>query len=649
MKEGFFMKKIIQTLLVLTSGSLLFSCALPAASNKSESIDDSGNIEDTSSSNQSDTSKDNGTSSSGEEEDISMSFSNAYSFLMNKGKENERDFASSETKIEKERKNDFITSIETKNKIYSDDTSSLEQKTTKEDSKNNTRSEESASGRSLYQIDKIETGELNEDNKPIVGEYPMYYYAFLSSNESNSYVAKKFVVDTEKEANSGGLATGEYVLASEKSYESSLKLSEDLASYLATLITSQYVIQTGVTSFNGVEKENGIEYAMELSYSYDGDLGNDTITMKEECNFLVSENRLIEYKYQTTLTDSAEGEDPYIKIISKEGKITYGEKENSYTGSLNPNDYFLTEIDEIGIVDGYGNEVDKNNISKKLYYVFAKPLSYLPKNAIGVSKEVLTPISSSNENAIAITNETMEIKGEGKTTITLTYFGKNEENIWQNKTKTIDLIVERPKGNGIYIQTDPVPNNIIGLGKEITFDVDVLPLEAIQDIEASSSDSKIISVTWNNGKATIKGEGLGEATITFFIKSNTAISKSITLKCQEAIDQDWFNSNVLNHTFKVEKTSFTLKLTFLENGSGQVEQVIKSNLKPYNDTFAYQLDNEGKLSLTNWSYDYGYSTDPNDNDNPVEKATIFKNEKGKVCIKIYRPNDYTYDTFERID
>mgnify|MGYP002521070728 CR=1 FL=1 len=644
------MKKIIQTLLVLTSGSLLFSCALPATSNESESINSSGNIEDTSSSNQSDTSKDSGTSSSGEQEEISMSFSNAYSLLMNKARENERDFASSETKIEKERKNDFITTVETKNKIYSDETSSLEQKTTKEDSKNNTKTEESASGRSLYQIDKIETGELNEENKPIVGEYPMYYFAFLSSNESNSYVAKKFVVDTEEEAKNGGLAAGEYVLASEKSYESSLKLSEDLASYLASLITSQYVIQTGITSFNGVEKENGIEYTMGLSYSYDGDLGNDTITMKEECTFLVSENRLIEYNYQTTLTDSAEGEDPYIKIISKEGKITYGEKENSYTGSLNPNDYFLTEIDEIGIVDGYGNEVDKNNISKKLYYVFAKPLSYLPKNAIGVSKEVLTPISSSNENAIAIANETMEIKGEGKTTITLTYFGKNEENIWQNKTKTIDLIVERPKGNGIYIQTDPVPNNIIGLGKEITFDVDVLPLEAIQDIEATSSDSKIISVTWNNGKATIKGEGLGEATITFFIKSNTAISKSITLKCQEAIDQDWFNSNVLNHTFKVEKTTYTLKLTFLENGNGQAKQVMKNNSDDFDDTFSYQLDNEGKLSLTNWSHDYGYSTDPNDYESEtVEKATIFINANGKICIKIYRPLAYTYDTFERID
>lgn len=646
------MKSFIKTLLTLSSGALLLSCGV-TSSNKDGSKDiDSENT------NSSDTSSNEDNSTSSKEDDsISLSFSNAYSFLINKGKENENDFASSETKIEIEKKNDYVTTTTTNNKIFADDTSYLEQKEIKVDEKNNTKKEESSFGRSLYQIDKIETGEYDKNNKPIVGDYPMYYFAFVSSNPSDSYVEKKFVVNSKEEATNGGLYDDEYVLKNEKSYESSLKLSEDLSNYIASLITSQYVVQTGISSFVGTEKENGIEYTMELSYSYDGDLGNDVITMNEECSFLVSENRLIEYKYQTTLTDEVKGDEPYVKIISKEGKITYGEKENAYTSNIDPNDYFLTEVNEIRIVDGYDNELDKDNLSKKNTYVFAKPISYLPENAIGVNKNVLTPISSTDENVISISSNVMEIKGEGKATITLNYFGKGNDDVWQNKTKTIDLVVERPKAESVYIQTDAIKNNVIGLGKEVTFDVDVIPLAAIQDIEAISSDNKIISVTWSEGKATIKGLSLGEATITFFSKSNPSVSKSMNLKCQEAIDQGWFNENVLNHTFKFDyygyytnTLEYTLKITFEENGKGKLEQEMANSSKVYNDTFDYALDEDGRLSLTNWSYNYGYSTDPNDYEDDVpEKATIFRNDNGTICIKIYKPSATTYNTFERID
>ena len=173
-------------------------------------------------------------------------------------------------------------------------------------------------------------------------------------------------------------------------------------------------------TFKDGSSPNYTSYVFDI-FSYNYEEEGDTITNGYEFSFtLDSEKRLT--NAETILYYTQErGEEVYKETTTNNYEIKYDTRKASSSSStlLNPSDYYLSEVNEVG---GYYN----NSLGKKVLldnlkelplnrYVWFEATSYKPEKAIDLK---LTPIATSNENVIEINSENVLTVGPGRATIT---------------------------------------------------------------------------------------------------------------------------------------------------------------------------------------------------------------------------------------
>lgn len=173
-------------------------------------------------------------------------------------------------------------------------------------------------------------------------------------------------------------------------------------------------------TFKDGSSPNYTSYVFDI-FSYNYDEEGDTITNGYEFSFtLDSEKRLT--SAETILYYTQERvEEVYKETTTNNYEIKYDSRKasSSSTTLLNPSDYYLSEVNEVG---GYYN----NSLGKKVLldnlkelplnrYVWFEATSYKPEKAIDLK---LIPIATSNENVIEINSENVLTVGPGRATIT---------------------------------------------------------------------------------------------------------------------------------------------------------------------------------------------------------------------------------------
>lgn len=628
------------TLLVLSS-LFLIACG-----------ENSSTINPDFSSSQEETSSSSESSSSSDVVD-SISFSSALNLALGDLRSNEGNFSSSVHAEKISNRDDQTITKEKLVMVTYNDSSSYGKTSIYKTDLVNSKEEylyDSIQHRVSYQKDKIKEDDGN------IGEYDMQYSVSLSSNfpSKDSSTSKKFVVASQEIADQNNLKEGTYVLEKDKGISASYDSSYKLALYISNNLLSNYASQTGVTSFSGVNTKDGTSYSTSLSYSVTED-GIETTT-KESCTFVVSSSRLVSYEYSTVVTDFVSETDKTVKTDSLSVRLYYSERQEVSSRALDPNSYFLNDVTSAKIVDTFGNELDATKINKDTNrYLRALPVTYTPTTAVDFNAQTLVPTSVLDTSIASIdsVNGILEPLKTGTTTVTFAYFGKDSDGVWDNKTITLDITIVGGEPTSLFIPSSAVENNIVPLGDTVTFEASLLPSGVNQDIEVTSSNPDIISASYDasSSKVSLTGLKIGQSNITIKSISHPELSKTLSLECQTKIDLDWFNENVVGHSFKYTYSSiygsYTRTLTFNENGKGTC---VEESDKTYTDTFDCAYVEDGKLSLTNWSSNAcGYSTDPDDyeSDTP-EKATMFIEDE-VVTISVYRPTHLDYHKFKRID
>lgn len=636
------MKKELRATLLALSSIALIGCKPTSSQSSTE--------EDTNTSKET-TTTETVTESSSTVEKKTISFNDAIKQLVGLYRSNEGDFASKETAIEiSNRDNKTITKKTTTREIYNDLSGYGQTNIYKTDLVNNKEEYlfDTINQRVAYRSDKI-----REDNNN-VGLYDLQYVAEISSNFPlrDSSTSRKFVVANKDIATSNNLAEGSYVLEAGKGLSSTLDCSYKAATYIANNLMNNYATQTGVETFVVTSTEEGNKYSTSLSYETTDD--GMTTKIEESCVFVINHSRLTSLKYETITSDYRSEEDKSIKKDSFEAVIEYNDRVSPAENAFDPTLYFLSEIKEAKFVDTFGNDVDATRLDKdKNQYLRAYPVTYIPSTAVDFDLKTLVPTETSDKTIASIDEKTgiIEPKKEGTVTITLTYFGKGEDGVWDNKTIDLDLTIKPSKPTSIYVDQFAIPNNIVPLGDTLSFEAKLFPSGVDQDIEVSCANPEIISATFDatTSKVNVTGVAEGKTSITVKSISHPEISKTLNLECQIKIDLEWFNANVVGHTFRCDKAGYEGRtLTFNENGAGVCVDIYGSTTDTY--TFKYAYIAEAQLSLTNWSSNAcGYSTDSNDYENETPENTTIFVSNGKPTLKLYRPTGYNYHTFTRID
>ncbi|MCI7057800.1 MAG: Ig-like domain-containing protein [Mollicutes bacterium] len=636
------MKKELRATLLVLSSIALIGCKPTSSESSTE--------EDTNTSKET-TTTETVTESSSTVEEKTISFNDAIKQLTGLYRSNEGDFASKEIAIEtSNRDNKTITKKTTTREIYNDLSGYGQTNIYKTDLVNNKEEYlfDTINQRVAYKSDKI-----REDNNN-VGLYDLQYVAEISSNFPlrDSSTSRKFVVANKDIATSNNLAEGSYVLEAGKGLSSTLDCSYKAATYIENNLMNNYATQTGVETFVVASTEEGNKYSTSLSYETTDD--GMTTKIEESCVFVINHSRLTSLKYETITSDYRSEEDKSIKKDSFEAVIEYNDRVSPAENAFDPTLYFLSEIKEAKFVDTFGNDVDATRLDKdKNQYLRAYPVTYIPSTAVDFDLKTLVPTETSDKTIASIDEKTgiIEPKKEGTVKITFTYFGKGEDGVWDNKTIDLDLTIKPSKPTSIYVDQFAIPNNIVPLGDTLSFEAKLFPSGVDQDIEVSSANPEIISATFDatTSKVNVTGVAEGKTSITVKSISHPEISKTLNLECQVKIDLEWFNANVVGHTFRCDKAGYEGRtLTFNENGAGVCIDIYGSTTDTYTFKYAYIAD--AQLSLTNWNSNAcGYSTDTNDYESETpENATIFVSN-GKPTLKLYRPIAYNYHTFTRID
>lgn len=173
-------------------------------------------------------------------------------------------------------------------------------------------------------------------------------------------------------------------------------------------------------TFKDGSSPNYTSYVFDI-FSYNYEEEGDTITNGYEFSFtLDSEKRLT--SAETILYYTQErGEEVYKETTTNNYEIKYDTRKasSSSTTLLNPSDYYLSEVNEVG--GYYNNSLGKRVLLDNLKelplnrYVWFEATSYKPEKAIDLK---LTPIATSNENVIEINSENVFTVGPGRATIT---------------------------------------------------------------------------------------------------------------------------------------------------------------------------------------------------------------------------------------
>ncbi|MCR4561920.1 MAG: hypothetical protein K5694_01765 [Bacilli bacterium] len=458
--------------------------------------------------------------------------------------------------------------------------------------------------RVAVQTDKIKNG-------GVTYSYPMLYDVTDYQNESlpgcEDEATKCFVVESELEAAHMGLSEGEYVLKDEVDTYASLQIAATTHDWIAVnFVANPYASQLGDIYFH----KDGNTYRGELRYQVtDSDDGWNVTTMTAIIATLTVDdtNRLVGTKtsYITYEYDNDDEENVSYHAVEYTGAIAYGEREET-AETIDVNDYFLNSITSIAIMDRYKKEYPFDQIPLNATYIDGVAKTYLPEKALNVT---LTAESSSDTSVITLDNGSLKVVNPGTTTLTFSYYGKNEEGVFTERTIEQEVTVIRPAVESIRLEglayaSPAIHNETVYIGTNYAVDVYITPSKASRQFSVSSSNEEAIQVSVNdNNQLVITPVAVGSSTITVASVSTPDKSVSVELTSKEPLTQDDYENILLNNTFFHDSIyGYTLTMNFSDDGTGSCVMFVKDEEKSYTDTFEYTM-NMGQITFSNWSDD----------------------------------------------
>lgn len=442
--------------------------------------------------------------------------------------------------------------------------------------------------------------DYEDDNSPI-------------TSIKDSYV-KKFIVNSDSEAQQGGLDSDEYILASNFVNETSAKSSILLANFIAYCISSNvYITQLGLTTFNVSYDETSEQfiYSFNASYSYDGDL-NNTVEEYISLSYILNKSKtnLLSYdsEYKTIYKSTIDEDDQYVSTNGYKATITYGTKPTEKDSSvINANSYFLESISEIGLLARNSNfndiNVDPSAVPESCSYIFGYAKTYSPKKALNVS---LNPISSSNPEVIEFSSDTNEfhILSKGTSTLTFGYY-KKFAGVYSYTTTTVDVTITDAQVESIkFIQkTCWYAYCSLVEGQTYNWDISVSPSKASKAITAVSSDPTVLEVSVDEDNNLILN-ALKEGPATITVTSVATPSVSASYHYYVLSSSEDYEAYLTNNSFLHKSPyGYTFTLTFNKDGTGQGVQLITEGEhkdETINSTFTWTLEGT-VVKFSNWS------------------------------------------------
>lgn len=431
--------------------------------------------------------------------------------------------------------------------------------------------------RSQVQTDKIEDPETKD-----VGDYKMFYHVenyvndAYKSNDYKDVTSKLFILP---EADSS-LDESTYLVEEDVPLALTFQLGATLYNYVHTFITDPQISQTGIDSFT-LEKQEGNEatYKTNIAYSYNGDMG-DVVDITIDLSFTIDleKDYLLAVDYENTNKSYFLGEEDDAAIVTSalEAELTYGEKTSSEAALIDANDFFLSNVEDVKILNEAREEVPATNVPKETSFIFALPSVYTPSQTVGLDEYSLSPVSSTDTAVVKLDAGFFEVVSSGTTTLTWSYFGL-DNGVYREKrvSKTI-TINEFDPVESITIPTYDLSLNNYSLvvGNSVSLTLGVAPATAKLDFTVTSSDAEVASATINEKTLTITALKEGETTITVASKENPEIKDEVTIKVVAPSTEDAYLDLLLTHKFVYTNiySGATYTLYFSEDGTGyQIE------------------------------------------------------------------------------
>lgn len=434
-------------------------------------------------------------------------------------------------------------------------------------------------------------------------------------------VSKKFIINSKAEAEQAGLTESQYVLSSEVVNETSANSAGTLNNFLSYCVVSNvYLTQLGLTTmaveYNPTKEE--VHYSLNANYSYDGDL-NNTVQESIYVEYVTDKTKSMllsfDCDYTVTYVSNTDATDQYVSTTAYEGTITYGDqKDEKDSDILNPDNYFLASISEIGLLARNSNfddvNVDASAIPANCSYIFGYAKTYTPKKAVDID---ITPVSSSNTDVVELTSDgKFHILTTGTTTLYFGYYQKID-GVYNYVTKAVPVTITDAKVESITFNAklNPYYHSSLVAGNTYNWDISVSPSKASNAITASSSDESVLTVSVDeNNDIVITTLKEGKATITVTSVATPEINK--TKDFYVLSDTTDYSAYIQGHSFlydaiKIYNYSFTM--TFNADGTGTRVQYDASSSQSYTDTFKWTISSN-VITFSNWSYtDDGYDFD----------------------------------------
>ncbi len=430
-----------------------------------------------------------------------------------------------------------------------------------------------------------------------------------------------------------------YINTTTAKWQLTLQATNSIIDFFDTYFySSAYASQMGVTRVNETIYDDYVEYSLDLQYTLDGDL-NDKITYHSQLTVKMDakKSKVLSYKSLTSSSDvsNVNPDDVYYSASEVEVTVEYGTRANAYSEDV-PSvfDYLLHSVDQVAVIDYEGNEFENvMEISPTNTYLWIYPKAYSPTTAIGVSKNTITPVLSSNEDVVKIGGTTtdnpyFEIVGGGKTTLTYSYYGIDENHVYTKYVGTIDVrIADTPNPTEIDFVTtwsdgEVIRDRELQVGKEYTIEAIVksgstaINVNQEYTVKSSDPDGLAVSINDNNNIAvTPKKAGTYEITATSVENPTVSATYACTVVDNTSID---LAAVLCGSTWECIYVQFQIKqfkntLVFNADGTGSLTQYIYSEDTTYPaETFKWKLDGPN-LTVSDWSFyptnsDQGYFT-----------------------------------------
>ncbi|MCR5091970.1 MAG: hypothetical protein K6B51_04685 [Bacilli bacterium] len=427
---------------------------------------------------------------------------------------------------------------------------------------------------------------------------------------------KQYIFNTDAEAKANSVSDG-YILKGQENFYSSLQLTQKLYLYAGTLATSAYVSQTGVKGFDYAYDENeDCIFSTNVSYSYteEGIIEEITYTASFKMDKGWDKLKSIDLTMVQKETRENDPTDTSTYTDKSQGSIVYGTKGAVSEGSINVNDYFMSDVTEIDILNDQRQVVENSTIYEGTsHYIFALPKTYTPATAADVSEWSLTPVASTNEDIVECVSDNsgsfFEIQDVGTVTLTWEYLGKNSNNIWEFKTITKEVTIDYAPITEIAFtnQFSPaVTNNALTAGNIYTQRITINPSYGKGTIVASSSDTDtlVVSIDQSGSYVSLKLVPLksGTAVVTVKVEGNddTAISETFRIAAIPAADIP----NILTAaSWSINDLYLdTITLTFAANNTGTwIWDYTDNSNNPVHEQgdFAWTIKN-GRVKITSF-------------------------------------------------